>query len=282
MITIAMASWLTWVVTPIAGAAVTKCQVKNLDTGTNFSPDLQDAIDAAAAGDTLQVKGICVGSVTISKDLTLQGKGTKTVPQATLNGVGSTDQVIAVSAAGVNVTLTDLTIRGGRIRGIEPNRAGVTLVLDGTTLVTGNGSVQSVGGGVLLDGGATLVLNDSARVTGNTGGIGGGIANSVSTVILNDSARVNRNTATVNGGGIWSADAILIVNDSARVNGNTAGERGGGIFNLLGPVTLNDSARVNGNTAGIDGGGIFNDRGSITVGSSAQVSGNEPNDCVAC
>src|SRR5262245_60258678 len=46
--------------------------------------DLQAAIDTAAPGATLAVKGICRGNFTIGKDLTVRGQG-----NAVLDGQGS-------------------------------------------------------------------------------------------------------------------------------------------------------------------------------------------------
>jgi nitrous oxidase accessory protein NosD len=68
--------------------------------------DLQAAIESAAPGATLAVKGTCWGSFTIGKDLTVRGQGT-----AVLDGQGSGTMLTVASSA--TVQLAGLTITGG-------------------------------------------------------------------------------------------------------------------------------------------------------------------------
>lgn len=81
---------------------------KNTQAGSVASGDLQAVINAATAGDTIEITGTCSGSFAISKDLTLRGVGTA----ATLdgNGVGPLPVVDINTSA---VTLDNLTITGG-------------------------------------------------------------------------------------------------------------------------------------------------------------------------
>jgi len=45
----------------MAIAGVSKCQGQNVTLGTRESPNLQSLINAANPGNTIQVKGVCVG-----------------------------------------------------------------------------------------------------------------------------------------------------------------------------------------------------------------------------
>jgi nitrous oxidase accessory protein NosD len=72
--------------------------------------DLQAAIDSAAPGATLAVKGTCSGNFTIGKDLTLRGQG-----NAVLDGQHSGTTLTVASGAAVQ--LAGLTITGGNASG---------------------------------------------------------------------------------------------------------------------------------------------------------------------
>lgn len=121
-----------------ASPALAATQTVNCGAGA----DLQAAINAASAGDTLRVRGTCTGNFTIGKLLTLTGvEGS----HPTLNG------------GGTGRTLTILV--------------GATVVVERLTITAGS----AVNGGGILNSG-TLTLEKSA-VSGNTAGFGGGIFN---------------------------------------------------------------------------------------------------------
>ena len=183
-----------------AGAAVPKCQVKNVSNAVGYS-DLQAAIDAANLGNTIQVKGICLGDFTVDRDLSFVGKATKSTPKATLDGGGS-GNVVKVDD-NVTVSFKDLLITRGR--------------------------AADAGGGIWNDGGS-VTLRGSAQVDGNEATNVGGIFNFEGTVNLNGSTQVNGNTAHYNAGGIYNELGTVNLNGSAQVNRNVASGQGGGIF----------------------------------------------------
>lgn len=92
------------------------CQVENLDTGQDFTPNLQHAIDVVATGQTIQVKGICRGNFATGsfaqpvKQFTIVGKARRGQPIATLDG-GTTGRTLFFLNA--NVTLRSLALTGG-------------------------------------------------------------------------------------------------------------------------------------------------------------------------
>ena len=125
------------------------------------------------------MKGTCVGSTTITKDLAITGKSNPGFGPAALDA-DHAGRVLTISA-GVTVTLTGLTIASGTAttgRGIHSD--GTLTLVD--SVVAGN-TAGSYGGGItnrtrpsISEPSVTLV---DSIVTGNTAGSGGGIANVV-------------------------------------------------------------------------------------------------------
>jgi hypothetical protein len=90
----------------IASAAPTSCEVDNSATSASYS-DLQAAINAASAGNTLEVKGTCVGTSIVTKNLRIKGVTKTSILDA--RDAGST---LTVNPS-VSVTVNRLTIQGG-------------------------------------------------------------------------------------------------------------------------------------------------------------------------
>jgi hypothetical protein len=232
---------------------------------------LQAGIDAAAAGDTLIVKGTCIGTSTITKDLTLRGVS-KGPFVATLdgNGVGpvlsvtgsvivAIDNLVVTNGTtgiadsfGGTLTVSHSTVSGNSGRGV--------LVHQDSTLTLNNSTVSAnEDGGIASDNGSILTLNDST-VSGNTSSSAAGIFaynGGGGTVTLNNST-VSGNTATGPGGGMFFYYGTVTLNDST-INGNTAiGGNGGGVADIDGDAfILNGTSTVNDNVAGLNGGGIY-------------------------
>jgi hypothetical protein len=217
--------------------------------GTCCLPDtanLHAAISNAASGTTLR---LCAGTwtlvttVNIDKNLTLIGAGTGVSSLDGGNGV--LDVLVLRVAAGVTVTLQDLTITKGTAEN---------------------------GGGIHNEG--TLTLRGVA-VTGNTATYGGGIFTDGGKVTLETGSSVSGNTVTREGGGIYIWDGTVILQDGSSVSGNTATESGGGIYKRLGAVTLETGSRVTGNEAS-SAGGIYNSAGTMTLQTDAIICSNKP------
>lgn len=275
----------------LAGKPAPKtCSVQDLTSGTRYTTDggasLQTAISAAATGDTLQVRGRCVGNYTVTNSsLTLAGRATGK-SQAAIDG-GASGSVLAIS--GGSITLTDLVITnglastsGGGIRSI-----GAVLTLNGSTSV--NSNTTTSGGGGIYNINGSIVLNDSASVKGNTADVGGGIASDGGSVVMNGLSSVTAN-ASHRGGGIYTSYGTIALNGSAAVSGNTATlvtggiyyqtGAGGGIASDGGHTTLAGSSSVTGNTA-VLGGGIYEATFSTLDACSSwtgAISPNSPND----
>ena len=278
---------------PSAGAVENTCRARNLTQGTPNRSNLQAAINAADRSDRIGVKGVCVGSFKIDKDLTLVGKPTPQDATPVLHGERGSGSVVRVAA---RVALTNLKVTGGvaKTDGDVVAAGGGILVRKGSALTLNRSLVREnkawdEGGGIANHG--RLILNGSTSVSGNRAGDGydtghgGGIAN-YGTLIMNGSSTVRGNTSANTGGGIRNYGR-LIMNGSSSVRGNST-ELGGGISlsidhpDYMDPtVTMNDSSSVRRNTAespspgsqGIGGGFLLNE-GTVTLKDSSSVSGN--------
>jgi hypothetical protein len=266
---IASASVMVGVLAPTAGAASSSCRVTNLTTQQVYvgtGSNLQTAIGQATSGTTLRIRGICVGTFSIGKSLTLIGWRTAAFPSPTLDGAGA-GTVLRVSAG--PVVIHDLTITGGyaEFGGGGINNRGLGVVrLTGSSSVWGNDGGSGHGGGIYNEG--TVDLRGSSAVRANNAGKGGGIYNAGGTVRLHGSSSVSQNlNVFFEGGGIFN-EGTLVMNDTSSIWGNEAVidyADGGGIANF-GRVTLNDRSSVRGNVAGDDSGGETSGGGGILNG----------------
>lgn len=168
-------------------------------------------------------------------------------------------------AVGVNVVITDLTIRnfgnaagpadGGGIQ----NRGALTII---NSVLSGNSA--SVDGGVIYNWGTGSIDIINSTLTNNSApgapGNGGGIHNNNGTITITNSTLSN-NTAAGNGGGVYQDGGTVTITNST-LSGNVATGAGAGIYNLAGTVAIADST-VTSNTAQ-NGGGIYN-FGTLTL-----------------
>ena len=245
---------------------------KTEDTNVSCTPtdcSLREAIAAAFPGDRIAVPaGVYTltlsSELTINKDLILRGEGEGgTIVQATIASpvaglvptaeVGQIGPLTALahnrvfSVEGVEVTISDMTIRHGHVFGAD----------------AGNGGGIGNSGNLTLDN-VTVTSNSS---DGDPGRSGGGIWN-VGILTLNNSD-INSSFAQNGGGGIGNVlnspaqPGILNINNSTirnNVVGDPNGDSfspGGGINNSSGRVTIVDSKIIDNSSVG-RGGGILN------------------------
>jgi hypothetical protein len=284
-VVVAMTIGMFAVLVPVAGAVPgAPCKVTNLATGqihNGMGPNLQTAIDQAASGTRLRIRGVCVGNYAIGNNLKLLGRATAAYPIPTIDG-NDTGTVITVNTG--RVVISDLTISNGQAEFGTGLGGGIynagTLTLTGSSSVSGNDTGTGRGGGIYNDG--TLDLYGSAAVLGNGAGRGGGIFNTAGhTVRLHGSSSVWGNHVFFFAGGIYN-EGTLSLHDRSSISENHATDdfsEGGGISNF-GTTTLNDSSSVWGNEAGdaggsptAGGGGIYNE-GTLTLRNLSSVRGN--------
>jgi predicted outer membrane repeat protein len=279
----------------VQGAASARypCLVSNERTKM-VSRSLQQAIDAAAAEDTLLVKGTCFGASTITRDLTLQGVSNKQFGVATLDGGSSANTVLSIGALDrATVAIDDLTITHGGLGILADGYVGSTVSLTRTSVSGNYGSgieadFSSViltdstvsgnpGAGIFGDRSGFRLLRSDVRDNGGFGvGVGNGSVSAEDSTVSGNGAGgigvggelgdaiVSGSTVSDNDGpGIQLFAATLTLTNS-RVSGNTTSGSGGGIYAFEGNGYLTNST-VTGNTAGQNGGGIYMAPGSFAL-----------------
>ena len=194
--------------------------------------DLQARINAATSGDTILVKGTCVGNFEVTgKSLTIKGN-----PPATLDG-DDVFTTLTINASGESVRLTGLTVTGGA----APFGAGIDKTLGRLVLnrvkVTGNVAADTAGptggGGILSGAGPVKLINSKvsanrALATGTSqSATGGGLRVHDGNLTVKDSV-ISRNRATASpaagsssakGGGLYVDNGGLVLRGS-KVSGN--------------------------------------------------------------
>jgi hypothetical protein len=227
------------------------CSVVNTRTSTTYS-DLQTAIDAATAGDELDITGTCTGNYGVTENLTLKGIDTAGV-KATLDGNNAGRTLTVFADTSVTVYLQNLRITKGKAGDVGGGIFNIATLIATNVVVTHN-SAADQGGGVWSKGSLSMAQSE---VTSNSAGTeGGGIA----LVTDADCACTTDSTLT-----------------ATTVSNNTAGTTGGGIFLLYGAGLTLDSSSITGNAAGQSGGGI-EFLGSSLSGT-ATITGNTPDNC---
>ena len=227
--------------------------------GSNLAGDLRFAVTHAQTGDAITFSvtgtiGLAAALPLIDQDISVEGPGANVL---TVHGAGAS----VFSVGGATVTLSGLTVTGGR----------------------------SNGGGVFNQG--TLTLNDvtirdnTAGDPTNGEGIGAGIWNYLGATLTLNGCTVSGNTAIGNlsyapsrGGGVENYGTLTLNNST--VSGNSAVQgTGGGISNSLGVSTLTlNNATVSGNSSpGTSGSGGIDNAGTLIAGNSI-VAGNSDGD----
>lgn len=243
---------------------------------------LQSAVEAVdtAGGGTLNLTPFCDYVLTEPKSLVGNPNGANGFVRVTttmrINGNGASISRPAEAPAfrffwieGGNLTLNNLTLRGGRIDGGADGGA-IYVPLGALTLnrctVTGNSVSMADGGhgGGIRNRGA-LTVNDSV-ISNNTAGDGAGVHSTADTTeVIFNRTLVTGNRASLVGGGIESIGPGLTLNDTLVVNNevNGPGAMAGGIFTGNGPLMLNRSAVLWNSVSGDNakGGGIVSSTG---------------------
>lgn len=273
---------------PVAAGVEPPCTVTNLTRG-GTAGTLATAVQAATAGDRLQVKGTCYGSTTIGRDLTIVGKKTAATGTPTLDG-NRTGHVLRIGQT-ATVTIVGLTITHGKAYGAEwPDQSGGGIFSKGElTLrdvrVTGNRARES-GGGLRLEGPTTLIRTIVSR-NGVPDGDGCGIATGAALTIRDGAIRGNG--PTLQDGGCYGAGIYALYGSDVRLLGSTriemndSGDQDGAgiLVGNDGAVSLEDTSIVTANITAISGGGIYVDcLGTLTFEGpeAAHVFGNTPDD----
>lgn len=233
------------------------------------------AIAAAPAGSSI---AICPG--TYSEALDLGGKplalrGLEGAATTIVDAGGAGSVVVVHGVGDPGLTLTGLTLRGGRAAaggGVSCDASTLTLrdvVLTGNTADAGGG-LHANGCAVTIDGtrfednaggergGGALLLASTGAITGgafarNTAVTGAGVQITEGTVALLG-AELSANVAALRGGGAY-IEADVLVADNVIAD-NVAGWTGGGVYVWTHAPTVRANV-VRGNRSENDGGGFY-------------------------
>jgi hypothetical protein len=259
---------------------------------------LRDAIDKASPGDTLNLDGSCIYTLTKAgeQDLTQGDSGLVIKKKLTINGSGATItrlssapafRIFRVTQDVGDLTLDDVIVDNGNAvsQDVKRGRGGGIanlgkLTVQGKSVLSHNNA--DFGGGAICNGdadyapdpvnNAELTVKDGVTISGNSTGLhGGGIANGGGqNKITLTGCTISGNTGGPGsaGGGIASQGTATL--DNCSVSRNTASD-GGGIVNI-GDLRLKNNSQVAGNSAtgtplqdGF-GGGILNVADDVHVG----------------
>jgi hypothetical protein len=243
----------------VGGMGVARAAVLTVTTANDSGPgSLRAAVAAAANGDTITFSSrlngtpilITSGEIDTGTSMTITGNG----PAQTIIDGSNKNRVLGV--VGGTVSISGVTIRNG--------------------LVALTGVNESIAAGLLVEGGATLSVADTA-VTGNTVtasapgafALGGGLAalSGGHLTVVRSTVSGNRASATVQGadaegGGIEADSSTSLTVLNSTVSGNTATNVGGGIVVRAAKSVTVTSDTIAGN-ASPQGSGIGGSGGAV-------------------
>ncbi len=278
----------------LIGTMAAPVRAATIDVNTTLDFDdndatcsLREAIDAANAN--VPVGGCAAGDPEPAVDTINVPAGTYVLDySAEVNGIVIRSSVAIV---GLGAAPTDTVIDGNdddRVFALDGGDGTISVAISNVT-ITGGSAEDEDGGGIYVDGDATLSLSNSVVIDNHASdaGSGGGIyvedGTSATISGSNIGTVLSPNTTEEDGGGIYVGEgSSLTINGASTVTGNTAGEDGGGIYldgNVQQPSTLAiTGSTISGNHAESDGGGIFvNDNSTATITGST-ISGNSAGD----
>lgn len=204
-----------------------------------------DAVDAAEAGDTIQVAvGRCEESVTIDKRLTISGSWLKDFSRQTTPDTGEDYVATTIDALGLDRVVSIAVSHGG---GIGPD-----VTLSRMAYTRGRGGD---GGGVYVADNTWARLEYGEIYNSVATGNGGGIYNGSGSHVTLWGVGAYSNTATGRGGGVYNASGSTVHLTGADITKNKA-YQGGGIYDAGGEFSIVNEG-VSLNQASENGGGIY-------------------------
>ena len=248
--------------------------IKNTDP--NPWKKLQDFVRLTGEGSTITIDGEIKatnapgnsGEIVIDKNLTIKKAdgAASAVLDANKDTDGKPKHRIFKVEGGKTLTLTNLTLKGGKPDGLDEEGGGGGILVKGSTLNMTNCAVT---GNTAQDGGGIFAKKEGSTASAVT--ISGGFIGSDGT-----GTDANKSTGYSGGGGIYiGEDCSLTMKENVKIIGNQTGASGGGIYTGANCVLTMENCTVSYNTASINGGGIFA-QGTLTL-TSCTVSDNRAN-----
>jgi hypothetical protein len=209
-------------------------------------------------GNLLLIQGDLVVADNVIIDGDVNGDDT---PDITVDAQGNSRVFTMFSGTstlnGLTLTGGYATVAGGAVT-VGYFGLGIADVTISNSVIDGNEALY--GGGIAVDIGGTLHLNNSAVTNNSAYYAGGGVANRGTLTVAG--SRVASNTSGYVGGGIFNIDTLTIVNSTLadnRINGSAGPYgplAGAGLYND-GDATV-VSTTISGNSGAEYGGGIYN------------------------
>jgi len=240
---------------------VNGCDTNNCETASAACKTITQAVSLASSGDSVMIApATYYENLTIPISLNIVGANPNTT---TIHPAAIGPSIITIPNAGSQVTISGLTIAGGR-----SNRDGGAISNFGQLMITdciiANNKAQFFGGAIAshgtIEGDLALLWINKSSIFDNEAPQGGGIECSPpSYVVRITNSTISSNRAVAgNGGGIMgsfgSTKQCTLVIVNSTIVGNTAGLGGGG--GIYGFARISSST-IFSNTAA-SGGGISN------------------------
>ncbi len=214
---------------------------------------------------TVQATTAHKGEITVLRNVEIVGDTSNPLKPPILDA-GSKNRIFKVTGAGAELTLKDLTLKGGNAKGSGDADNGGGIFFDGGSGVFSNCTIESCssnnfGGAIALKTGAILEIKDNSHIKScNAKNKGGGlyiIAGSAVSLINSyvEECHVTNNTSL--GGGVWLESSIsasasaLDLSENSSITLCTAGAHGGAVYmNSNTILTMGKNAKVEVSTGG--------------------------------
>ncbi len=224
-------------------------------TAGNPCGSIQQAVDKASPGDTIEVAGgTYIETLVITKSVVVEGGYAADFSSRDVSGNTTT---IDANGAGSVISVT----------------MGCTPTIDGFTITGGTGTSKAGivrGGGVFIDGAAGTLRDNT--VYDNVAYRGGGIVvHRATDVVTIQGGKVISNAATDYGGGVrvYGSEVEIV---GVEVFSNTSSYAGGGLAITGAPLVTMTQLSVMGNQSAKYGGGAYVSGGSVFISNSTFLS----------
>lgn len=227
-----------------------------------------------ASGASIPMPAHADGFVTVCDEahllVALAGGGTVTFA---CSGVITLNNTITIAAdTTIDGSGQDVTISGKDAVRVFSIDSGVALNVQQLTVAGGN---AAIGGGILVNEGATLIANTTTfsgnAASGSGGGVFGGAIHNRGTLTVNQSLFTGNSAG--DGGAIYNAGGIVTLIGATFSANSAAWYLGGSIYNHWGSMTVNNST-FSGNSAYYGAAIVNGDGGVLAVNNSVFTSNN--------
>ena len=246
-----------------------------IEGGSEGWKKLKKAVQEAPAGGTIIIDGTISatdapdnnGEIVIDKNLTVKkaDSAASAVLDANKNAGGKTEHRIFKVTSGKQLTLDDLTLKGGKANAatdMDEKGNGGAIYAHGATVKIINCILTD--NQARNNGGAVYAVKDGATVA----------------KVEISNSNINKNTVTVNsgfGGGIFINDDCILTLAGTTISKNEAA-RGGGVRANRSTITMTaciikENKATNGSSLD-GGGGVYTNRGTLTMTDNCEIRGN--------